>query len=191
MLANTGVDGVCTSTMTSGQALTYASPVSQGYRFVTTTFDDDQYLLLAAPMQGWKFAAETTSSSSTIPTSSERTSSPASSSPTSSSTNEAAGGASSSSTPVNQSEGLSTGAKVGIGVAVPLGVLALIAVAAFLFFRRRRRNRETAVEIGGSREVASPGNTNGYYEPQTKPVEMFTQPSEIDGVQKRPTGLYA
>lgn len=37
------------------------------------------------------------------------------------------------------STGLTTGAKVGIGVGVPLGVIALLAVGAFVLFRRRRQ----------------------------------------------------
>lgn len=35
--------------------------------------------------------------------------------------------------------GLATGAKIGIGVGVPVGVLAAAGLAAFLWFRRRRR----------------------------------------------------
>jgi hypothetical protein len=42
------------------------------------------------------------------------------------------------------STGLTTGAKVGIGVGVPLGVIALLAVGAFVLFRRRRQTH-TAV----------------------------------------------
>jgi LPXTG-motif cell wall-anchored protein len=57
--------------------------------------------------------------------------------------------------PTDDSGGLSTGAKAGIGVGVAIVALLLIAGAAFFFYRRRKNQRqadggEKAAELGGS-----------------------------------------
>ena len=44
--------------------------------------------------------------------------------------------------PSLSSGGLSTGAKVGIGVGVPLGIIAFAGLAAIIFLRRRTRGAE-------------------------------------------------
>lgn len=59
-------------------------------------------------------------------------------------------------TQASGSSGLSQGAKIGLGVGVALGVLALIVAAAgFFWFRRRRRNTRQA------------GNRNPHLDPQS------------------------
>ncbi|KAF6231713.1 hypothetical protein HO173_010015 [Letharia columbiana] len=55
------------------------------------------------------------------------------------------------------SNGLSQGAKIGLGVGVALGVLALIAAAAGFFMLRRRRNSSTRRTENG---ISHPGDQN-------------------------------
>lgn len=64
-------------------------------------------------------------------------------------------GAPTTSTPTSaSSSGLSTGAKIGIGVAVPLVVI-LLAIGAFIFFRRRKRSVQAQTDDGGLPEHVS------------------------------------
>ncbi|KAJ5712669.1 transmembrane alpha-helix domain-containing protein [Penicillium malachiteum] len=52
--------------------------------------------------------------------------------------------------------GLSTGAKIAIGVCVPIGVIILSAIAFILWHRRRRRNKKKNVMTNGDSQ--SPGS---------------------------------
>jgi hypothetical protein len=79
-------------------------------------------------------------------------------------------GASSTTTPPassssNSSTGLTTGAKVGIGVGVPLGVIALLAVGAFILFRRRQTHTKWALAS------PSPPNSEPYSYQRTSELE--------------------
>ena len=79
------------------------------------------------------------------------------------------------------SSGLSTGAKIGIGVAVPLVVLALIGFGLFLFFRRRKAHAGRRDELPAEVEAKPAGyhelppkesNLQTYYEPsKTRPTQ--------------------
>lgn len=57
----------------------------------------------------------------------------------------------------SESAGLSTGAKVGLGVGIPLGVIGLAAIGAFFWVRRRR----TAKASSSTPPPVIPSNPNG------------------------------
>lgn len=65
----------------------------------------------------------------------------------------------------SSSTGLTTGAKVGIGVGVPLGVIALLAVGAFILFRRRQTHTKLALAS------PSPPNSEPYSYKRTSELE--------------------
>ncbi|KAI4156725.1 MAG: hypothetical protein LQ340_000039 [Diploschistes diacapsis] len=107
------------------------------------------------------------------------------------------GGYGSNSTAVTDQSGdsgLSTGAKIGIGVGVPLGVLLLAAIAAF-FFLRRRKSKQGPVPIqrplGDPSKANSPGGQGlhgqGAHAPHGKWQNMSEAPAgrpeniELDG----------
>ena len=52
---------------------------------------------------------------------------------------------------------ISMGAKIGIGLAVPISVLSLLATAAILFWRKRKQKPIEADDIEGSRKLSSEG----------------------------------
>jgi hypothetical protein len=137
LLNKGGVDGVCTSPLTSGQILTYASPTGDSYISATTTISTS-IPLIAVPVEGYNFAASTTSSTTSSTTA-------ASTAATSQSTSTSSG------TPTNISvgkSGLTGGAKAGIGVGVGVFALILIAaVAAFLLRRRKQRAQVTLASV--------------------------------------------
>jgi len=121
-----GDTGQCTSPLIPGQVVRFATSVSNatGYTTSTSTVQSSSQAY-AIPVNGWIFA-ESTNGGAAGPTS------PGSQSePTSGSTD----------------SGLSTGAKVGIGVGVPLGAIALGLIGAALFFARRRRATELKQEL--------------------------------------------
>jgi hypothetical protein len=160
--ANSRIDGVCTSTITSGQSLTYASPASNSFTVATTDFTDSA-LLIAVPVEGYNFAASTTGSSTGAL-------STAGSSTGASSTSAGAGPPTNTSA---QTSGLTGGTKAGIGVGVAGFALILSAVvAALLFFRKRRRYAPAPTELPNSGE-----NEGGNF------VEVDSEPqrSEVDG----------
>jgi hypothetical protein len=124
---NSGIDGVCTSTMTPGQTLIYASPQSNSFTSAITTFTEPA-IMIAVPVEGYNFAAATTSSST------YSTSSTGGSGPTQSSAS---------------SSGLSSGAKAGIGAGIAGLVVVLAALGAFWFFRRRKYQAAPTSELSG------------------------------------------
>lgn len=80
----------------------------------------------------------------------------------------------------DESGSLSTGAKIAIGVCVPVGVIA-IAAAAFLLMRRRRKNKGVngAIEVPGS--TPPPAATGGGMAQQAVASEGATAPSAWSG----------
>ncbi|KAJ5714800.1 uncharacterized protein N7483_011981 [Penicillium malachiteum] len=71
--------------------------------------------------------------------------------------------------------GLSTGAKIAIGVCVPVGVIILTAIA-FIVWDRRRRNKTTTSTSTDSQQSPSSG-LNG---------DVLTGKPELDGVERSP-----
>jgi hypothetical protein len=167
--------------MTPGQSLIYASPQSNSYTSVLTTFTEPA-IMCAIPVEGYNFAAATTSSSTTFTSSISSTGStsslPSSSSPASSS-------------------GLSIGAKaaIGAGVAVPLAVVLAALGAFWLFFWRRYQAAPTSETPGydpNNPGVApiSGGAVNKY---KMDPVEAETNPPrqrwEMDSENPKPVEM--
>ena len=79
--------------------------------------------------------------------------------------------------PTGASGGLATGAKIGIGIAVPVAVLGAAALGAFLWFRRRRGQVYSA--------------SGGEYSPPPKPQELAAEesPQELQGYAKEQSNL--
>ncbi|GKZ34141.1 hypothetical protein AbraIFM66950_004323 [Aspergillus brasiliensis] len=75
--------------------------------------------------------------------------------------------------------GLSTGAKAGIGIAVPLAV-ALIALLAFLWFQRRRRKMKQQQQSGDMTNSEESGQTTAIQQTEGKDNTTLVLP-EIDG----------
>lgn len=76
------------------------------------------------------------------------------------------------------SSGLATGAKVGIGVGVPLGVIALAGLAALVFLFRRRRKPSKPVEDEPAQDVKDPNLAAPAY--QELPLHERQPPAEMD-----------
>ncbi|KAE9370194.1 hypothetical protein N431DRAFT_343974 [Stipitochalara longipes BDJ] len=185
--ANGGIDGVCTSALTSGQTLVYASPATNSFTSVTTTFTEPA-LMIAVPVEGYNFAASTTSSSSSTGTAQN--------------TGTGTGPTNSGSAPTNTgtntpSSGLSSGAKAGIGGGIAGLVVVLAALGAFWFFRRKRKYQAApANELPASGQHGGAGQAyRGAFEP-VKPgtlVEAEAKPMvdryEIDTSRYKPAEL--
>ncbi|KAI6354895.1 hypothetical protein MCOR25_008432 [Pyricularia grisea] len=114
----------------------------------TTSDSNSQYFNITVPADASQSTTRTTSAA-TSATPSATTATPSSTTATPSTTTPAAGAV--ASTPAadqgestNQDSGLSMGAKIGIGVAVPLAVIAAVGVGAWLWFRRRRGAADSA-----------------------------------------------
>lgn len=179
LAANSGIDGVCTSPMSSGQVFTYASPATNSYISVTTTLLSS-IPLIAVPVEGYNFAAVTTSSQSSG--SSTTLAASTASSLTSSSTTTSSG------VPINTStgnSGLSSGAKTGIGVGVGVGGLALVLLAVAAFYFRRRRSSGQVAYAPPPNELASNGENKGgnLVAVNNGPHEMggASRPAELPG----------
>ena len=155
LLNKGGVDGVCTSPLTSGQILTYASPTGDSYISATTTISTS-IPLIAVPVEGYNFAASTTSSTTSSTTA-------ASTAATSQSTSTSSG------TPTNisvEKGGLTGGTKAGIGVGVGVFAFILIAIAAVFLLRRRKGKAQVAHapiinELPGNGEHKTPQVVEG------------------------------
>jgi hypothetical protein len=89
--------------------------------------------------------------------------------------------------PTDDPTGLSTGAKVGIGVAVPVVVLALAGFLAYWLFSRRRRDRARGpthpppIEMAPHEEVQKP-----YIHPE---LDATSHPQELEAEGSR-SGTY-
>ena len=69
--------------------------------------------------------------------------------------------------------GLSTGAKIGIALGVPLGIIGIAALVAFNLFRRRRRTRRTFKECSQPMEDAETFHElHSEYVGQSAPAEL-------------------
>lgn len=121
-------------------------------------------------------AAMTASSSASTP---PQTSTAASSTNGVSSVTSATSTHAAASTPPSSS-GLSAGAKVGIGVGVPLAVITLAAIGAFLIMLRQRRRRDAA--ITDDFKGPSSGEIENELEGPAPPAEMDATPiGELHG----------
>ena len=81
------------------------------------------------------------------------------------------------------SGGMSTGAKIGIGVAVPIIVLALLAVAALFFLRIRKRRAATRAEL----PIENEAKTLHEFSPQEQtPDEKKWDQQQIDRLAAQP-----
>lgn len=176
-----GLDGVCTSAFTSGQKLVYASPTSNSFVSVTTTFTVQTAYMVANPVEGYNFAiSSTSSSSSSTSTGGSSTSSTSATSASSSTTGTAL--------PANtdtHTSGLSTGAKAGIGAGVAVLALVIAAIVGFLLFRRRRK-----YATGPVSELPGYGQENKHQPPALVEAHSDVEPprSEMDG-RTRPAEL--
>ncbi|KAJ4986950.1 hypothetical protein SVAN01_07491 [Stagonosporopsis vannaccii] len=85
----------------------------------------------------------------------------------------------------SDSTGLSTGAKVGLGVGIPLGVIGLAAIAAFFWLRRRRTAKpssSTPSEVITS-NVNGNGDMSSYQQTATKRQEATVYRHEAPSPQ--------
>jgi hypothetical protein len=88
---------------------------------------------------------------------------------------------------------MTTGAKIGVGVAVPLGVIAIGALA-FIAWRMRKKSKASATS-GHPTELPSQGH-QGYYDPPPNEVKYAHEGSVGPGgyqqrPQHAPSELYA
>lgn len=127
----------CFSRMTSGQSISFfVEATPRPTSLFTTTIGTNGGFLYAVPFNGYKIDQVSSSSSAVATTTTAGTAGAAS---TSSST--------ASSTPANTSAvvahdtGLSSGAKIGLGVGVTLGVLGIIALIAAVFLLQRNKKK--------------------------------------------------
>ena len=158
--------------MTTGQSLTYASPVSNSYVVATTAFTDSA-LLIAVPVEGYNFAVSTTGSS---------TSAPSTTASLKSNTTGAGPSTNTSAQTSAQTSGLTEGAKAGIGVGVAGFVLILSAVlAALLFLRRRRRYALAPSELPSGGENKGGTLVEADSEPQRSEIDGSSRPVELQG----------
>jgi len=75
----------------------------------------------------------------------------------------------------NSTSGSSSGWKIGVGVGVPLGLLAPCAVAfALIYFNRYKRNKPKGSDIGSDIPL-----TQAQPVGLAKPVEVWTEPAEL------------
>ncbi|KAL4781236.1 hypothetical protein BJX76DRAFT_363757 [Aspergillus varians] len=173
------VEGRCLSTVSSGVTLTYASTPyddSTAWETATTTLSESS-TVGAIGVVGWNinFAAPTLTSTSTSVATNTTT---VAINTTTAATDTKSVAASTSATASPSSDGLTTGAKVGIGVGVGVaGVAALALFAALYLFLRRRKEPIP--------------NTPVYYLQQQPPMPYSTWqqpawPSELSGSAKPP-----
>ncbi|KAH6663181.1 hypothetical protein B0J14DRAFT_662169 [Halenospora varia] len=169
---------ICTSSITSGQVLTYAvhnpfidasaitfippfPDITKQAVFTTTTLSSNTYVR-GFGLNGYIFNDNSGTQPTTPPsvTSSAISNKPSSSSGTSSTALNVI--------PTQASSGLSSSAKTGIGVGVSIGVLAIMSlVLLWAFWRRRNRT------VGNLR-----GNNSGAHEKDGRAI--FTKPAELD-----------
>ncbi|OBT63828.1 hypothetical protein VE03_06624 [Pseudogymnoascus sp. 23342-1-I1] len=104
-----------------------------------------------------------------------------SSTPTPSATSETTVGAaqSAASSSPTAAGGLATGAKIGIGVAVPVAVLGAAALGAFLWFRRRRVYSPAGKGEYKPSQAHELGATESPQEMQAYPIEQSNIPIEL------------
>lgn len=143
-----GVTGECYTKAEAGKVIKYAvRDESQNWQRSTTTLETAT-TLAGVQINGWVFASQTATATGSVPGSNSATCAPASNSV--------------SSCPATN-EGLTAGAKAGIGVGVALGVVGLATLAAGLFMMRRRRPNNityTSAELSVVSEAPkSPGVT--------------------------------
>lgn len=190
LAANEGLDGICTSAMTSGQSIVYANPVIDdsatfnSYTTATTTYTASG-LLVAVPVEGYNFATSTSSSSQIITTSALQTTG------TSTGTNNSSSAGPTTSSTSAKSSGLTTGAKAGIGVGAAAAVIIVAAILAVFAIRRRRKGvvGASAQRDGRSELPGNEGTKTGAFFHQNEPQEMYQRTvSEVDG-NPRPVEL--
>lgn len=137
-------------------------------------------------------SSSSTTSSSTSTTSTESsstsTSTSSSTSPTDQSSTSPPQPAAASGTPeASSSSGLSTGAKAGIGIGVPLGVMAIAVIAYFAW--RQGRKSATGLRSGVPAWASHPDPSKRHFDNSTMPSsEAFYQhstPSELPAQQDR------
>lgn len=97
------------------------------------------------------------------------------------------GGEATKSTHMPSPGGLSTGAKIGIGVAVPLVVLILLGIGGFLFFRHREKRKLAARNMGLPREKEK--DDGGLPENVTSIPELPKHPS-YSGLAIEPNSVH-
>jgi len=121
----------------------------------TTVVKNDSYTIYGDGIPVWWQSSDLKAfAAATGPT-------PTSGSPTTTGTQQTLSNTSQTSSPTSSpsatssSSGLSSGAKIGIGIGIPLGVIAIGAIAFFLFFRRRGRKQVAQTED----EYKAPGQT--------------------------------
>ncbi|KAI9686851.1 MAG: hypothetical protein M1822_002604 [Bathelium mastoideum] len=169
--------GNCVSDVSAGQILTYASPSFDSatdpsdWASATTTLDFDS-VIVAMAVVGWNVKYTTTSPTSRAanPVSAASAGTTTSSSAISPSTN----------TTSPPPDGLSSGAKAGIGIGVAVGVIGLLALLGAIFLLRRKSKTQTL-----SRE----GNNNRWTRHELPAMER--QPAELsEGGTTHPLGGY-
>jgi hypothetical protein len=83
------------------------------------------------------------------------------------------------------SGGLSTGGKIGLGVGIPVAVIAGLAMGFFFWRRRRRHSRQTRTEPG----IGAPVHEE---QRDTDPKEMSGQPTEyVHEIQSHPEAYHS
>ncbi|KAF2454047.1 hypothetical protein BDY21DRAFT_111077 [Lineolata rhizophorae] len=83
--------------------------------------------------------------------------------------------------------GMSDGAKVGVGIAVPLGVLALGLVGAFFWWRRRKQKKATAAATGAPFNATPGPHSTGAPYPE---VAQYASPQQQQQQQQQQQGVY-
>ena len=182
------VYGNCLSSVSAGEVLTYASassspaPSPDDWSTVTTTLDTDS-TVGAVAVVGWNIKgatsptpSPTTSPSNTASATGDTSTNPSLPSPT-------------QTTPDN---GLSSGAKAGIGVGVALGVLGILALlATFFLLRRRRRGKEgTAAVAAQEKDQQTDTRYNKYELPNSQIQRAELSDGQVEGGGQHLKGFY-
>ncbi|KAF2437491.1 hypothetical protein P171DRAFT_492228 [Karstenula rhodostoma CBS 690.94] len=179
---------ICQSSVTRNQRVPYVSPTNLGISWDrglvststmaagTMAYGDGVQILWQSTDEALLSAAmkATTSASDTKKTSSLTGQSPSSTAQTSSSTSAATGGPA----PRNR-DGLSVGAKAGIGVGIAAVVLIATIVGWFLFLRRKRHGLELDAQTRSEVEGVGPVEKDSDREPRELPVPVA--PAELHG----------
>lgn len=165
----------CYSTITKGQAIGYVYPQNQGANgyqrgeVTSSTFASDSSVRGdGIPIMYASSDSALLSSASTIMPTSVASTNAATTGAQTGQTSSLPSPTNSNDSDPGESGGLSTGAKAGIGVAIPLIVIAGLALGFFLFRRRKRHTGDQTAELGMDTAPYG-GGYSGAYAPYGKP----------------------